>query len=910
MKKKLLTMILALAICLPVSAGMAGCFNGSFDDVSSSGSADSTGAKDSTDSTDSADSTDSTDSADSTQQEKKYLVKFVDEEGNVLKEEEVKEGETPVAPTATTPENTAEYTYSGAWDKEIVAVNGEATYTWVVTATKNSYLIKFVDEAGETLKEETLEYGVTPVAPNPALPDDTVEHTYLGSWDREIVSVTGEAVYTWIVTEYDKEYTITFLDTDGNVLQSSAVKPGEIPSCTVAMPALPEDTAEYAYSWAWDKEIVAVSGEATYQLQLLSEKKSYTISFVTEDGNILQSDSVEYGVTPVAPNATTPENTAEYTYSGAWDKEIVAVSGEATYTWVVTAIKNSYLIKFVDEAGETLKEETLEYGVTPVAPTAMTPENTAEYTYSGAWDKEIVAVSGEATYTWIVTATKNKYQVTFDGANEAEYEYGATVTAPALKQQGKALTGWTVNGGTVDIATYTIIGATEFVSVWSDVPYATNADGYVNAKVSEELGAGSWYYEIGSQETVYTWTVNLPVTAYAEDKTTTYAWKGGDWTSVGFVENNWISGGGTSREGTISVTNIGGELIVVINEPTQNMTKSTSITDADIIGGNKALTIVVNNGAQYRHFYLGAGVVTDSTLDAFVIDSNGVKHVANKTEGAAEYSLNQNYGSGVVTLPKMDYSQYTKVTFDWNIAGGWTFIGPEAANRWYNNGTALGGTVTVVVKADKLEVTMTQTLDSANNGTFTVEITDTEIINGTKSLTLSYNCLVGTQTLVLNNFTTSTDPVEEEPVDEPDTFVIDSEGNQYAATETENSIEYSLASGYNSGLVTLPKMNYSKYTQVTFDWKIAGGWTFIGPEAANRWYNGGTALGGTVTIANNGNGTLTLTMTQTLDSANNGAFTLEITDAEIINGTKSLTLSYQCLVGTQKLVLSNFNTVA
>ncbi len=902
MKKKLLTMLLALAICLPVSAGMAGCFDGVFDDVSSSGSADSTGATDSTDSTDSADSTQ--------QQEKKYLVKFVDEEGNVLKEEEVKEGETPVAPTATTPENTAEYTYSGAWDKEIVAVSGEATYTWIVTATKNSYLVKFVDEEGETLKEETLEYGVTPVAPNPTLPDDTVEHTYLGAWDKEIVAVSGEAVYTWIVTEYDKEYTITFLDAEGAVLQSSAVKPGELPTCTVALPALPEDTAEYAYSWAWDKEIVAVTGEATYQLQLVSAKKSYTISFVTEDGNILQSDSVEYGVTPVAPNAATPENTAEYTYSGAWDKEIAAVSGEETYTWIVTATKNSYLIKFVDEAGETLKEETLEYGVTPVAPTTTTPENTAEYTYSGAWDKEIVAVSGEATYTWIVTATKNKYQVTFDGANEAEYEYGATVTAPALKQQGKALTGWTVNGETVDIATYTVTGVTEFVSVWSDVPYATNADGYVNAVASEELGAGSWYYEIGSQETVYTWTVNLPVTAYAENKTTTYAWKGGDWSSVGFVENNWISGGGTAREGTISVTNIGGELIVVINEPTQNITKSTSITDADIIGGNKALTIVVNNGAQYRHFYLGAGVVTDSALDAFVVDNEGNKHVANKTADSVEYALSQSYGDGVVTVPKMNYSQYTKVMFDWNIAGGWTFIGPEAANRWYNGGTALGGTVTVVVKADKLEVTMTQTLDSANNGTFTAEITDTEIINGIKSLTLSYNCLVGTQTLVLNNFTTSTDPVEEEPVDEPDTFVIDSEGNQYAATETENSIEYSLASGYNSGVVTLPKMNYSQYTQVTFDWNIAGGWTFIGPDAANRWYNGGTALGGSVTIINNGNGTLTLTMTQTLDSANNGTFTVEITDADIINGTKSLTLSYQCLVGTQTLVLSNFNTVA
>ena len=687
--------------------------------------------------------------------------------------------------------------------------------------------------------------------------------------------------------EEQTKYRVTFVDEEGNILQESDVEEGVVPEFNGTLPILPTNTAEYTYTGAWDKEIVSVSGEATYTWVVTATKNSYLVKFVNEAGETLKEETLEYGVMPTAPEMVTPDDTTEYTYTGAWDKEIVSVSGEATYTWGVTATKNSYLVKFVNEAGEMLKEETLEYGVMPTAPEMVTPDDTAEYTYTGAWDKEIVSVSGEATYTWGVTATKNKYQVTFDGANTTEYEYGATVTAPALGQQGKVLTGWTVNGESVDIATYTITGATNFVAVWSDVPYATNADGYINAQVSEELGEGSWYYEIGSQATVYTWTVNLPITAYAENQTTTYAWKGGDWTSVGFVENDWISSGGTVREGTISVTNIGGELIVVINEPTQNATKSTTITDEDIIDGNKALTIVVNNGAQYRHFYLGKAVVSASDLDTFVIDNQGGKHIANKGENSIEYSLAQSYGEGSVTIPKMDYSQYTKVTFDWYIAGGWTFFGVSSSLRFYDGVNALGGNVTIAVASDKLLVSMAQTIASNVSGTHTIEITDTDIISGKKSLTFSYDCKVGIQTLVLNNFTTSTE-VE---------FIPQAVGNDgtvikaVASSKIDSGLYFDIGAGGTGRTcdVTFAVVDYSKYTTVTYNYQGGADWMGIGFTAGDLISgNGGVTIAGTITVTNNGDGTYTAVIADTTTGLSK---TMAISDTDVINGKKALTIS-------------------
>jgi len=698
-----------------------------------------------------ASSSDEDSSESGNEEQTKYKVTFVDEEGNILQESDVLEGDMPTAPECVTPNNTAEYTYTGAWDKEIVSVVGEVTYTWVVTATKNSYLVKFVNEAGETLKEETLEYGVV----------------------------------------------------------------------------------------------------------------------------------------PTAPECVTPNNTAEYTYTGAWDKEIVSVVGEATYTWVVTATKNSYLVKFVNEAGETLKEETLEYGVMPSAPEMVTPDNTAEYSYTGAWDKEVASVTGEATYTWIVTAVKNKYQVTFDGLNATEVEYGATAPAPAISKQGQALSGWLVNGENVDITTYVITGVTDFVSVWEDVPYATKESGYINAQVSDVLGEDSWYYQIGDAETPSVWTVALPKTVYANDTKTTYEWKSGDWSSVGLTESALIASNGTSRVGTLTVTNLDGELIVVLHEPGQNITKTMTITNENIINGTQSLTIFVNNGAQYRHFYLGKAVVSASDLDTFVIDNQGGKHVANKSETSIEYSLANTYGEGTITLPKMDYSQYTKVTFDWNIAGGWTFFGVSRSLRFYDNGNALGGKVTIAVASNKLAVSMTQTVDSNAPGTHTIEITDTDIISGKKSLTFSYNCQVGTQKLVLNNFTTSNE-VEFTPQ------AVGNDGkviNGTASSKIEGGLYFDIGNGGVGRTcdVTFAVVDYSKYTTVTYNYQGSADWMGIGFSAGDLISgNGGVKIAGTITVTNNGDGTYTAVIA---DATTGLSKTMSISDMDVINGKKALTIS-------------------
>lgn len=292
------------------------------------------------------------------------------------------------------------------------------------------YTITFKNYDETVLQTLEVIKGHEPVytGPDPTKPS-TVDKVYtFAGWNPTLAPATENATYKATYTESVRKYTIKFVNYDDTELQSSEVEYGATPTYNGETPTKPSDK-QYSYTFAgWDKEIVAVTGEATYKATYTSTTRKYDITFLQDDGTtLIDKQQLEYGATPTIADPT-KQATAQYTYTFAgWNPTITTVTGDATYTATYNSTVNKYSIIFKNEDGTVLQNTEWEYGTTPKYSGATpTKARTDKYTYTfDKWTPDIVSVTKAADYTATYTETINKYQVTFN-ANGGTFDDGTT----------------------------------------------------------------------------------------------------------------------------------------------------------------------------------------------------------------------------------------------------------------------------------------------------------------------------------------------------------------------------------------------------------------------------------------------------------------------------------------------------
>ncbi|MBR1929395.1 MAG: InlB B-repeat-containing protein, partial [Paludibacteraceae bacterium] len=336
-------------------------------------------------------------------------------------------GTTPTAPEVENYQTIDKvYTFLG-WDKAVSAVNGDVTYTAQFTETAREYTVTWVVNGVESTAQ--VAYGTTPTAPE-VENYQTIDkvYTFLG-WDKAVSAVNGDITYTAQFSETAREYTVTWV-IDGVGINKKVVY-GEVP----VEPEFEKtrQTVDKIYTFAgWDKEIVAVTGDATYTAIFNEEVRTYSITWVVE--GVETSVEVAYGTLPEYGSIPSKESDVQfdYTFSG-WSPELVAVVGDATYTAQFTQSPRLYDITFVvNTESRTL---SLPYGtplssfVSQVLAVYGTQYMTVDsvYTFVG-WSPELPQVVTEsATYEAVYTQELRKYVITFLDENGEEiwsYEEG------------------------------------------------------------------------------------------------------------------------------------------------------------------------------------------------------------------------------------------------------------------------------------------------------------------------------------------------------------------------------------------------------------------------------------------------------------------------------------------------------
>ncbi|MCR4804263.1 MAG: hypothetical protein K5981_01235 [Clostridia bacterium] len=435
-----------------------------------------------------------------------YTITWQDEDGQLIDTTTVAYG---AVPTHADPAKsaTAEFTYAFAgWSPAVETVTGDATYTATYTETRRNYTVTWNVEGVQT--QETYAYGETPVFKGTLdkAPTEQYSYTFTG-WSPAVEAVTGDASYTAQYSQAVRSYTITWKNDDGSVIDTTEATYGSVPEHAAAVK---EATDEFYYTFAgWTPALQTVRGDATYTATYTEVRRSYVITWLNEDGTLIDTTTVEYGAMPGHAAPTKPSD-AEHTYTFAgWTPEVAAVTGPATYRATFTGSDQVYTITWKDEDGSVIDTTTVAYGAMP-SHVDPAKEATAEYTYTFAgWTPALQRAEADAAYTAVFTAVKRTYTITWlneDGTliDKTAAEYGSVPAHAALAKAATEEYTYVFAGWTPEVAAVT--GEATYKAVFTAEKNAYTVTWNVDGKQTQET------YEYG-ETPVFKGSTDKPATA-------------------------------------------------------------------------------------------------------------------------------------------------------------------------------------------------------------------------------------------------------------------------------------------------------------------------------------------------------------------------------------------------------------
>ena len=423
--------------------------------------------------------------------ERTFMITWLDDKGKLIDFTEVKYGKLP---THEDPKKKASkkftYTFDG-WEPEVVKAKADATYTATFRKEARKYNVTWLDDEGNVIDQTKVAYGKMPAHEDPVKKSKKATYVFTG-WKPELAEVTGDVTYTATFRKDDR-FTITWLDDEGNVIDTTKVEAGKKPTHD---DPVKEPTEQYTYTFAgWEPKVVKANADATYTATFKQKTRKYTVTWLDDEGNLIDETQVAYGKLPTHDDPTMEEtDTYTYVFKG-WEPEPVKVTGDATYTAVFEEVPKTpeeteapgedeqpatYTVTWLDDEGDVIDTTTVQAGEVP---THAAPERAAtekySYTFDG-WTPKPVAATADATYTAVFVEALRSYAITWldDAGETIDTTTVAYGEMPAHDDPVKAPT---------DTATYTFAGwKPELSKVTGDATYTATFTETANGETDPE----------------------------------------------------------------------------------------------------------------------------------------------------------------------------------------------------------------------------------------------------------------------------------------------------------------------------------------------------------------------------------------------------------------------------------------
>ena len=486
---------------------------------------------------------------------KKYIVQYIDE-GKIIKEEELEEGSIVNAPEVIK----EGYTFDGWYEGEEKYDVYEPITRNLILESKyeiNKYKVRFINEDGSVLQEETLDYGSTPTYKKETpTKKRTEEYTYeFDKWSPEITKVTGNQEYKATYKETKNKYTATYIN-EGKEYHKETLEYGN----TIKNVENPTKEGYTFIGWydINDKKVnhpITVTKNMT--LYSKYEINSYKISYYNEGVKYIEDQKINYGENALKPN-TNPskigytfkywslkENGEKYEFSTKITKDI---SLYAVYEI------NKYTVTYINEGIEYHKE-TAEYGSVVTSIQNPTKEG---YTFTGWYTKDNEKVSYPITVTKNMTLYSkyeiNSYKVSYynEGVKyieDQQINYGENALKPNTDPSkiGYTFKYWSIkeNGEEYEFSTkitkditlyavyeinkYTVTYINEGVEYHKETAFYGSVITSIQDPTKEGYTFIGWYNE-NNEKVTHPITVTENITLHSKYEINTY--------TVSFYHNN------------------------------------------------------------------------------------------------------------------------------------------------------------------------------------------------------------------------------------------------------------------------------------------------------------------------------------------------------------------------------------
>lgn len=225
-----------------------------------------------------------------------------------------------------------------------------------------------------------------------------------------------------------REVTICFYDWDDTLLLELKLEKGE----TITPPLAPTREG-YNFS-GWDQEFSTASTNLNLIAQY--EVATWTVTFKGQNNTVLKEETIAHNTSATAPAVVDPEG---YTFVG-WDQDFSHITSDTVIVAQFDIL--SFTVRFYDDLGTLLKEETVSYNHSATPPSVVDRED-EEFSH---WNVDYSHIIANLNVTAVFQ--EKEYTITFyDGANVLSlgmttYKTSEHAILPTPTKTGYAFSGW------------------------------------------------------------------------------------------------------------------------------------------------------------------------------------------------------------------------------------------------------------------------------------------------------------------------------------------------------------------------------------------------------------------------------------------------------------------------------------